>query len=792
MAFDPLLWTRVEFEGTPIYVRPDKPDWFVPNETGDRLLQHLADGGKTNGDLAAQRFLQRLPDSPPREYAGRAELLNADRLQELWLHVTNRCNLACSHCLFSSSPDDAAELPAERILDIAGQAHELGCRVFALTGGEPFVHRQFEQIVDGLLALDDVNVAVLTNGMLLRKHGEAMKRWPAERFHLQVSVDGLQTNHDRIRGAGAFDALMEQIAWLRGEGMTCTISMSVDKDNASDMPGVVDLAAEARVANVHFMWYFIRGRGEASAWMDPEDLFAPLTGAADRAEAAGVHLDNIEALKAQIFAPSGTIHDGTGSGWESAAVGPDGLLYPSPATIGVEGLATELNGDLATVWRCSPVMARLRGATVAELTEPWKLVLGGGDSDHSFLHSGQFVGGDPYATLQEKVLLWLIARQAGADGNGGAPQLRLKMGDVLESCGSHGEVATTHNNCLLSLAGADGRSAVKEFYTAAAIDPRNDIRNPVMYPEEQISHIPDASRMRTYGCGSPVMDAGLTEGDRVVDLGCGTGVECFIAARLVGPTGRAIGVDMLDAMLAFARGGVESVAERLGYANVDFRKGYLEELPLADGEVNVVLSNCVVNLSSNKRRTFAEIFRVLAPGGRLVIADVVCETEPSAAIRNDESLRGECIGGAMTQRDLFGLLAESGFVATRAMKRFHYRTVRGHPFYSMTFEAYHPVAAQTKRVMYRGPAAGIVTASGVFLPAGQTCEVPVDELLGGRDDVFELDAAGEVVNVDLGVSGGCGCTLSPIVEDDDLPATCCDPSATEGTSACCPAQDDEK
>ena len=163
----------------------------------------------------------------------------------------------------------------------------------------------------------------------------------------------------------------------------------------------------------------------------------------------------------------------------------------------------------------------------------------------------------------------------------------------------------------------------------------------------------------------------------MVDLGSGRGVECFIAARQVGARGKAIGVDMLEQMLAAAQRGAAAVAVNLGYRNLEFRHGYLEQLPLEDQSVDVVLSNCVMNLSPDKRRAFGEILRVLRPGGRLVISDVVCEEEPDAAIRNDDILRGECIGGALTQRDLVGILEEAGFVAVRFLKRFPYRVVGG-------------------------------------------------------------------------------------------------------------------
>lgn len=797
MAFKPQLWTRFECDGIPIYIRGDKPDWFVPNDRGDQVLQDSMPGRAAIEDWQVKHFFQRLPDSPEQPYGGRAALLKTDHLQEVWFHLTNRCNQSCRHCLFSSSPRETAELSGSRIREIAAQAAGLGCRVFSLTGGEPFVHPELEEIVDSLLGHEEAHVVVLTNGTLLRDHAGALGRWPRERFHLQISLDGLQPGHDEVRGKGAFDTLIADLAWLKAKKNPFTLSMCVNADNVTDMPGVVDLAAETGAANVHFMWFFVRGRGTPRWYVPPEKIFPYLLEAARRAEATNLSIDNFEVLRSQVFAPSGTIHDGANSGWESLAVGPDGKLYPSPALVGMEPLGTEVRNGLATAWRQSRVLSDLRESTAASLTSPWRFLLGGGDPDHSYLHSGAFMGQDPYLELYEKMALWLIAQEAGKEPSSGPPGLRLKMGEVLESCGTHGAVALTHTNCLLAAAMPDSRTTIKEFYHGAAQTTKTDILNPVCYPEDVVAHIPQESRVRCYGCGSPVLDAELRPGQRVLDLGCGTGVECFIASGLVGQSGYVTGVDMLASMLALSERAAGGVAANLGYRNVEFKKGYLEELPMPDSSTDVVLSNCVINLSPHKRRTFAEIFRVLCPGGRLVISDVVCETEPDAAIRNDELLRGECISGAFTQRDLFGILEESGFVAARVLKRFPYRVVQGHQFFSMTYEARKPLAADKVSVMYRGPFAALVTHKGEVLPVGETVQVDLDELFVDGSDLLVFDEGGNVINREMTAPACCtpaasNCCSEGLSLRVPEPPSCCsleapgDPgSLAVLPSACC-------
>jgi SAM-dependent methyltransferase len=216
---------------------------------------------------------------------------------------------------------------------------------------------------------------------------------------------------------------------------------------------------------------------------------------------------------------------------------------------------------------------------------------------------------------------------------------------------------------------------------------------------------------------------------------------------------------MLDPMLDLANQGLEGVSKNLGYKNIVFKKGYLERLPLEDASVDAILSNCVMNLSVNKRRSYAEIYRVLRPGGRLVISDVVCDAEPDPAIRNDEVLRGECIAGAMTQKDLIGILMESGFQSIQLIKRFPYREVQSHPFFSLTYLGRKPMPSQKVRVMYRGPLRNIVSTEGTLLTPGIVYRLPKAEadLLG--EEVFILDENGAVTNV--AAENTCACFDAP-------------------------------
>jgi len=768
MAFDPRDWTRVSHDDTPIYLRPDAPDWFVPNAAGDAAIADALAGRPLPCQQAL--FLDRLPETPPTPYPGRGRCLGLDALKELWLHVTDRCNLACRHCLFCSGPAAQRELPTPTALARLAEARALGCRLFALTGGEPFLHPGFAAIIDAILDDPAAHAVVLTNGVGFAAGGDELARWPRHRLHFQVSCDGLAPRHDALRGAGAFGRLMADCAAARRLGYALTLSFCPTRANIADLPAVVDMAAGLGAAGVHLMWHFPAGRGRDDDRPDDDALFAAVTAAARLAEARGVAIDNLTALRSQVFAPVGTRHDGTSAGYESVAVGPDDRLYPSPALIGVDALATPLDDGLETAWRESPVLGRLRAATCAASPSPWRFLLGGGDPDHSYRHAGTFTGDDPYLPLRARLAAWTIAREAEAVAPAtDRPALRLKMGETHESCHAHGDVALAHTNCLLAVAGEGSLSQIKAFYTEAAAVEKGDIVNPVRYPPEMVGHIPEFYRVRGYGCGSPIADAGLSPGETVVDLGCGAGVECLIAARRVGEQGRAIGIDMLPAMLARATAAAKATAANLGYANTLFFQGYLEALPLADRTADCVVSNCVLNLSTQKRRLYAEIHRVLKPGGRIVFSDVATETPAGAAICNDPTLRGECISGTLTQKDLFAILEESGFTAIRILRRFPYRVVRGHRFYSVTVEARRPLpAAPRRKVLYRGPFRAVLTAGGELLRAGEVREIELHEEDLAGNALLLLDEAGNIANPDFDPGGSsccCGPAAAPAVAD---------------------------
>lgn len=248
--------------------------------------------------------------------------------------------------------------------------------------------------------------------------------------------------------------------------------------------------------------------------------------------------------------------------------------------------------------------------------------------------------------------------------------------------------------------------AVREYYGKTLKDSSNLQTNACCctesLPQEQrdvLDKIDDEIKNRFYGCGSPIPPA--LAGCTVLDLGCGSGRDVYLASCLVGPEGHVIGVDMTEGQLEVARRHQESQARRFGLprSNVDFRTGYLEDLAaasIADNSIDVVISNCVINLSPRKEKVFSEVFRVLKPGGELYFSDVFAGRRVPSELRNDPLLLKECIGGAMYIEDFRRLLRNIGCPDYRVVSRSRIdigneaveRKIGMVDFYSMTVRAF--------------------------------------------------------------------------------------------------------
>lgn len=223
------------------------------------------------------------------------------------------------------------------------------------------------------------------------------------------------------------------------------------------------------------------------------------------------------------------------------------------------------------------------------------------------------------------------------------------------------------------------REAVSEAYARAVRSPSQgggSCCGPVQkgvvvksagYTPEELEALPPEAVINSFGCGNPLAFSEVREGDVVLDLGSGAGIDILLAGRKVGPSGRAIGIDMTDDMIDRAR---ENIA-RSGMAQVEVRKGIIEDLPVASSSVDWVISNCVINLSPEKPRVFAEIARVLKPGGRMLVSDIVADGLP-ARLRENRVLYNSCIAGAMSEEEYVSGLRRAGLAEVEVRERIVY------------------------------------------------------------------------------------------------------------------------
>ena len=224
------------------------------------------------------------------------------------------------------------------------------------------------------------------------------------------------------------------------------------------------------------------------------------------------------------------------------------------------------------------------------------------------------------------------------------------------------------------------RDAVSKAYANAVTTPSSTgcCKSPVQkgtvvklagYSREELDALPPEAVVNSFGCGNPLAFSEVSEGDVVLDLGSGAGIDILLAGKKVGPTGRAIGVDMTEEMLAKAK---ENIAAS-GMDNIEVRKGVIEELPIEDSSVDWVMSNCVINLSPEKPRVFAEIARVLKPGGRMLVSDIVVQDLPDW-VRDNDALYHSCIAGAISEEEYLDGLKSAGLTDVEVRERIVYDT----------------------------------------------------------------------------------------------------------------------
>ena len=742
-------------------------------------------------DGLRHRFLS-TDGAAPAPYLGRSAYLDTERLQELWIQVNDFCNLSCGHCLVSSGPERQQGLPTERIADAIDQAVSLGAERLFFTGGEPLARPDILDLAERVVTTHDRELVILTNGTVFK--GDCLERLtrlvatppatstrpvPSEvegssvgpasversddvatpgraGLHIQISLDGPTAEiNDRIRGAGTFQRIVDGLDLAVEAGLRPTLTATILRHNLGSLDQLVQLAAAHGVRNLHLLWPHRRGRVLDTALGDlptAEEILAAVRRARVVATELGVSIDNIEEFRLRLDGAPGVKNDLVGAGWNSLCLYTDGCVYPSASMAGVPEMRCGdlVEQDLETIWKTSEVCRDLRDATVVRKplcrSCSLRFLCGGGDVEHGYWPAaaeGQsrrsaFVGHDPYCELYKGLADDTFADLLREGRATVQPRSGYDRPVVVRAMGEHtlhdedAIVRTTHSACVLSEEVLDrSRLTVREFYGEAAEQPRAELCCPVRPDAADLEHIPKAVVERFYGCGSPVRAAALVAGESMVDLGSGAGIDCFIAAKRVGAEGRVYGIDMTDQMLSVARECQPQVADALGYDAVEFRKGYLEEIPVEDATADVVTSNCVINLSPDKPRVFREIWRVLKDHGRLVVADIVSDREVPPNMRVDGQLWGECISGALTAEAFLAGLEKAGFYGVSVLQKTFWREVEGCTFSSVTVRGYKFEKTAGCRfigqyAVYLGPQKAVVDEEGHLFPRGEAVEVCTD------------------------------------------------------------------
>ncbi len=667
------------------------------------------------------------------EYPGRSKAIAPYKLDELWIYYTLACNLRCRHCLVSAGKGLRKELTDEEFRSLVDEAVRLGVKRFYITGGEPFIKEGVFDLIKYITKRKRRELIILTNATLFDEEKiAALKKVMSPRLILQVSLEGPNAEiHDRLRGKGSFDAAVRGIKNLIGIGIIPIVSTAVSKLNENHIAKTSRFLSKLGIQEHNLLWMHAKGRGASNA----EELFVPAENIAGvMKKLKGLYreqeiiLDNVESLKVRVRTKRGRKNDLCNNCYEKICVNADGHVYP----------CASLNGDkhfdagsirkksLKDIWLNSKVMERGRRNSVRNKPECRSCYLeyfcGGGCTSHSYYASevdtgrGSVTAVDPYCPTYKALfedIIWELASEGVTPqkGNGyfaplvyNAMDAKLPghLGAGIRKVDRNFEVGCYHCSCVLSVDVEDDEEVckpeikghvtktVKKKFSKAAYNPVANYYCPTGYDPKDLDHIPNEVLEVSYGCGNPAALADIKEGETIVDLGAGGGIDCFIAARKLGSRGKVIGIDMTDEMLEKARENARKVGDALGYDIVEFRSGNIMELPVDDNSVDLVISNCVINLTEDKAKVLNEVYRILKPGGRFIISDIVSDKPVPGYLKRDKELWNACLSGALTDKRFRELAENAGFSNIRLTKNYLYKKVEYIRFHSITIRGSKP------------------------------------------------------------------------------------------------------
>lgn len=769
----------LEREGIFLCIDSEAPNWIATDERGAKILNWVndqknfgeilrlyggfydLDEGKSWRDVysfvheALRRHI--ISPEPIRRdvYQGRAHYLKPTQLKEFWIHLTQTCNLNCTHCLVSSSPKGERGQDTNFYLSIIDQAYDLGVRRFYVTGGEPFVRDDIFELIRYIADDKNSELIILTNATLFEgKRAEALKSLNRQKLKFQVSLDGATAPvNDVIRGQGVFYKASKGLKLLNSLEFETSLTAAVTHSNINDLKKLPGLAAHLGAKSVHLMWLHKRGRiletDEGNTFPSNVELLSLARHIKHSCDSLNIVFDNYESIKQRVNGHPFVKYDLGNLCWESLCLYIDGFLYPSAAMAGEPRLrlGDACKQSLRSLWLDNPMAQTFRATTVAEkesLKEhPFRFLTGGGDLEH-----GYFFGDDPYHELYVEIMkdamtdLALQKKKVFNTKSGfNPPIIYHAMGEDSVTCSedaqdwlTEGKLPTVkllHSNCVLSFDVEKPYRIVQQFYGKAAVEPQKELCCPIKYDGNEVGHIPQEVIERFYGCGSPIAQAQVQPGETVLDLGSGAGIDCFIAAKKVGPEGKVIGIDMTNEMLAVAQTYKTTVAQNIGFDIVEFKKGFLENIPVENKSVDLVTSNCVINLSPDKKKVFAEIWRILKDNGRLVVADIVADQPVPLNLQAHKDLWGECVSGSLPEDEFISELEKAGFYGLSVLKKTFWKEVEGYKFYSVTirgfkFEKKMGCSFLGQKAIYLGPYKAVIDEEGHLFPRNELVEICTD------------------------------------------------------------------
>jgi|GEM_PF-379162 radical SAM additional 4Fe4S-binding domain len=657
---------------------------------------------------------------------------------------TYQCNSRCPYCFIGDAigqeslmNDETMDLAFAAIDQLAEERGRDCTKQLSLFGGEPLIDTPNQRrVVERILSKGFERgflIDIVSNGFDLVHYVDMLKKYGVDK--VQVTFDGMREYHNTRRRAvdkrgPSFDRIVAGVDAALEKELRLNVRVLLDRNSIKELPLLVNFFKEKNwfgnpnftihIGSVFDCFKCQPGKERAKhleVREGNEALYKICREDPSIADLLEIDWQGVRRFlyTGKLFPPTyKTCFGGT----RMFAFDMNGGIYACETTagrpeyqIGTFAPTLDLNRDL---------MAALDDRHILNIPAcqkcPQALLCAGGCSFNAVVNHGSLLS--PGCRMLKETL------QYGFDYYWPEIQERLD----LQENGAPSAQANGGGCCSQP---TTAPQTVKDFYAHAAQSPQPSLCCPTKYDPELIAHIPEEVLSRSYGCGSPAIEAAIAPADVVVDLGCGAGIDAFIAAKLVGPQGRVVGVDPTEEMIIRARQNAETVAVNLGHDITEFLQGSLERVPLEDSFADVVISNCVLNLSTNKPQAFKEIFRILKPGGRFVISDAISDKVVPEELRRDSALWNQCVSGALSHEEFVAAAREAGFEGVNIKNERPWKEVGGVRFYTAILEAFRPQKGATcvfkgQKAIYTGPLSSVSDDAGHLYPRGVAIEVCTD------------------------------------------------------------------